>query len=572
MTAPSAATISLPATIKLLDGDFRAFAAGVASGRYAFWLGSGISLFRFPGLKDIVLKALEYLRNRVDLSQAACPFKAALERAYGIANLNEQEIASIDLSAPVESWPLVDFLKDRLSGRYAEFLSIDIDGEPLDLMVWEAVDVANTYADDTVSPDAEHYAIAVLIKEGLVTELPSANWDGLLEKAVSELSNGNGGLKVCVRSEDLQAPDQNATLTKFHGCAVRARDDETTYRGYLVGAQRQIDGWVTDAKVAGLVQHLIDVAISKPTLMLGFSAQDANIRIVFALAADKQKWAWPGELPAYVMAEEAIGEAQNALLGNVYRDQFAGNDRTNIKKSAHLRAFAKPLLTSLLLWTFAAKLQRMARLGSFVLSEELAAWVDEGIIVVRDQIAASNAGDHLAFVEALIDGLSRSKRLFLAGGNRSSATRYEPLTKVPISQMAQDIETETNGAAEAAVIVAVLGKGAEAGDWSLEPPASSDDRGGTATLAKDDRSDRVFVLGKPEAEVALFASAAVLEEDEDAILVHARPIGERMQRSPNRAPGRTGAIGPRSVSLASLIVEVRTPEELMDRFKLEAGL
>lgn len=571
--APRAATISIPETLALLDNNFNAFAKGVADGRYAFWLGSGISLFRFPGLKEIVIKALEYLRSRVDPSQTACPFKVGLERAFNLANLSDAESATIDLQVEAKDWPVAGLLRDRLSSQYAAFLNIDIDGEPLDLLVWEGVDVAATYADDTVAPDAEHYAIAALIKEGLVTELPSANWDSLIEKAVDELSEGNGGLKICVRSEDLQAPNQKATLVKFHGCAANARDDEGAYRKYLVGAQRQIDSWgESDSNTHGVAQYLINVAITKPTLLLGFSAQDANIRKVFGLAKAAQNWAWPGELPAYVMAENAIGEMQRTLLGTVYKDQFDTGNRAAIIESAHLQAYAKPLLTSLLLWTYAAKLRRAAQLGDFNLADEMATWVDQGIIKLRDQMAAADTGDHLAFVKALIGGLSRTKRLFLAGKSNPGTSRYEPLTQVPVSQLVQDVETETNGSAEAAVIAATLAEGADVGDWTLTAPASGGDRSGAAALTKGTRTDRIFVLGKPEAEVALYASEAVLEEDEDAVLIHARPMHERMQRSPSRAPGRTGAIGPRRVSIAGLIADAGTPAELMDRFKLEAGL
>ncbi len=571
--APEAATISIPETLALLDNDFNAFAKGVADGRYAFWLGSGISLCRFPGLKDIVIKALEYLRSRVDPRQIACPFKVGLERAFDLANLSDAENATIDLQIKAKDWPVAELLRDRLSRQYAAFLNIDIEGEPLDLLVWEGVDVATTYADDAVEPDAEHYAIAAMIKEGLVTELPSANWDNLIEKAVDKLSEGNGGLKICVRSEDLQAPNQKATLVKFHGCAVKARDDEDAYRKYLVGAQRQIDDWgVSDSNTHGVAQYLINVAITKPTLLLGFSVQDANIRTVFGLAKAAQNWAWPGELPAYVMAENTLGETQRLLLGNVYKDQFQTSDRAAIIKSAHLQAYAKPLLTSLLLWAYAAKLRRAAQLGEFTLADEMATWVDQGIIKLRDQIAAADTGNHLAFVEALIGGLSRTKRLFLAGKNDSGTSRYEPLTQVPVSQLFQDVESETNGSAEAAVIAATLARGADVGDWTLTAPASSDDRSGVAALTKGPRTDRIFVLGKPEAEVALYASEAVLEEDEDAVLIHARPMHERMQRSPSRAPGRNGVVGPRRVSMADLIAEAGTPAELMDRFKLAAGL
>lgn len=572
-TAPKAATISITETLTLLDGDFNAFANGVADGRYAFWLGSGISLFRFPGLKDVVVKVLEYLRGRVDPSNDNCPFKTGLDRAFNLANLSDAEKANIDFGVAAEDWPVVGLLRERLSGQYAAFLNIDIDGEPLDLLVWEGVNVAATYADETVAPDAEHYAIALLIKEGLVSELPSANWDGLIEKAVDELSNGNNELKICVRSEDLQAPAQRATLIKFHGCAVRARDDNPTYREYLVGAQSQIDGWGDpDSRTRAIAQYLVNVATTKPTLMMGFSAQDANIRKVFGLAKAAQTWPWPGELPAYVMAEDMIGEAQRALLSNVYRDEFEGCNRAAIMKSAQIRAFAKPLLTSLILWAGAAKLQRVARLGNFDLTDELAEWIDEGIIKLRDLIAAADGGDHLDFVKGLIGGVSRTKRIFLAGKSDPTSLRYEPLTEVPVSRMVQGLETETNGLPEAAIIAATFAKGVEAGFWSLDPPGTVDDRAGTATLTSGTQVDRIFILAKPEAEIALYASEAVLEEDEDVVLCHARPIQERMQRSSSRAPGRTGDVGPRQVGMVDLIAEATTPAELMVRFKLEAGL
>lgn len=571
--APKAETISITEVLALLDGEFRDFAKGVADGRYAFWLGSGISLFRFPGLKDLVVKVLEYLRSRVDPRKDDCPFKVGLDRALNLANLSDAEKARIEIGVAAKDWPVIGLLRDRLSGQYAAFLNIDIDGQPLDLLVWEGVDVAGTYGDDAIAPDAEHYAIALLIKEGLVSDLPSANWDGLIEKSVGELGSVQDELKVCVRSEDLQAPDRRATLIKFHGCAIRARGDDATYREYLVGAQRQIDSWgKPDSNTRGIAQYLVTVATTKPTLMMGFSAQDANIRTVFGLAKATQTWPWPGELPAYVMAEETIGEAQRALLSNVYNDKFDGGDRAAIVKSAHIQVYAKPLLTALILWTGASKLQRAARLGDFDLTNELADWVDEGILTLRDHAAAANDGDHLGFVRGLIEGVTRTKRISLSGKSDPGLSRYEPLTQVPIGRMVQDLETETNGLAETAIIAATLAKGVEAGAWSLGPPETSDNGAGTATLSAGARTERIFVLAKPEAEIALYASEAVLEEDDDVVLIHARPTQERLQRSSSRAPGRTGDVGPRKVIMANLISETATPAELMNRFRLELGL
>ena len=119
---------------------------------------------------------------------------------------------------------------------------------------------------------------------------------------------------------------------------------------------------------------------------------------------------------------------------------------------------------------------------------------------------------------------------------------------------------------------AILAKGADSGDWLLRPAFGMDDRAGVATLESGGRTDRVFVIGKPEAELALYESGALLDDDEDAILIHARPIHERLVRSPNRAPGRTGAVGPRRVGAGTLVAEKGEPSELMELFKQEAGL
>ena len=568
---PKAETISVAETLRLLDGDFRAFADGVADGRYAFWLGSGISFGRFPSLKDIVVKVLEYLRGRVDLSQDDCPFKAGLGEAFGIANLTPDECQSIDLSVPVKEWAVVDSLRDQLSDRYALFLNIHIDGRESDFLIWDAVNVAETYGNEGVPPDVEHYVIAALVQEGLVTELLSANWDGLIEKAVKELSGGMGGLKVCVRSEDIREPDEKATLVKFHGCAVRAREEAETYRPYIVGAQSQIDRWMDDPQTQGLALHLTNVAFSKPTLMLGYSAQDANIRAVFSKAESAQSWAWPGDLPAYVMAEENIRSTQKALLENVYRDHFTGDNQASIIKSAHLQAFAKPLLTALLLWSYTAKLQRAARIGSFNLSDEMVEWVREGLVQLRDRIARASDGDHPKFVKTLLAGVSRTKRLFFVGKGDSGMGFYEPLTQNPVSRMDQDVESETNGLPEASVIVATLAKGAEADDWSLRAVEPDDDRRGTVQLVKDKRIDRIFIVGNLDAELALYESKAVSDDDDDAVLIHASRLPERLPRSPRQPPGRTGIVGPRRFSMRHLISGA-TPTELMERFRLEANI
>jgi len=88
---PTAASITVQQTLELLDRKFAAFAEGVADGRYAFWLGSGISRGRVPDLGEIVLMVLEFLQARVDPGNPGCAHAKALAEAVDLAGLRDDE-------------------------------------------------------------------------------------------------------------------------------------------------------------------------------------------------------------------------------------------------------------------------------------------------------------------------------------------------------------------------------------------------------------------------------------------------------------------------------------------------
>src|SRR3546814_8313483 len=72
MPPPAAATITVRATLALLDGPKREIAEGVANDEYVFWLGSGISRERLPDLRDVAKRVLVTLQARIDQSDPAC--------------------------------------------------------------------------------------------------------------------------------------------------------------------------------------------------------------------------------------------------------------------------------------------------------------------------------------------------------------------------------------------------------------------------------------------------------------------------------------------------------------------
>src|SRR5207245_6055267 len=126
--------------------------------------------------------------------------------------------------------------------------------------LWEGVDVVRTFGTTGPDYDCEHLCIGILALEGVVPEIASANWDGLIEAAVAELTNDAGGVvNVCVRSDDIRGPRLRSRLLKFHGCAVLAASDPSQYRGLLIGRQSQISDWPNDPAHAPIRLQLINL-------------------------------------------------------------------------------------------------------------------------------------------------------------------------------------------------------------------------------------------------------------------------------------------------------------------------
>src|SRR5690606_13772844 len=78
--------------------------------------------------------------------------------------------------------------------NYAKLLAIRVGTEPFDYLVWNVVKVPETYAAAALQPDVEHLCLAALSLEGVATDMVSANWDPLVERAVAALTNGNEAL------------------------------------------------------------------------------------------------------------------------------------------------------------------------------------------------------------------------------------------------------------------------------------------------------------------------------------------------------------------------------------------
>jgi hypothetical protein len=575
-SGPTAASISVIQTIGLLDGPFSELAEGLARRQYGLWLGSGISRDRVDDLRPVIERVLKYLRDNANFADPNCKYVRALREALEFAHLSDADHRGFDPAQPFVDWKPLPTIVSRLRTNYARLLDIRVEHHPPDHLLWDVADVPGIFADASLEPDCEHLCIALLVIEGALADVASANWDGLIEKAIAELTLGaTDVLRVCVRPDDFREPPLRARLMKFHGCAVRARDDPATYRLMLVGRQSQILSWPHIPETAFMRQQLVSLATTSPTLMVGLSAQDSNIKDVFVQAVGTMNWRWPSHPPAYIFAEEALGADQRDLLKCVYRDAYDAHPRA-IDQGAQIRAFAKPLLTALVLDLMYRKLvayirQAPATHMGDVDFEALGA----GLRRLRDRLAAGADRDRLAFIRAFVAELTRILDLFREGRRPpGGAFRYRPLGVQPANLIAGDPALVTSGLPELAAALGVLGLGETEGDWTLgrADPRVLTSGAVTVTPAGATVARRVFFAANIEAALQLYLAGVVRDDEPDVVILYSTAPSSRLPRSPRAAPGRTGAVVTREVGIRSLLSNAATSAEFRRLLREEAVL
>ena len=571
---PTAASITVQQTLDLLDGEFAAFAGGVADGRYAFWLGSGISRGRVPDLGEIVLMVLEFLQTRIDPGNPDCAHAKALAEAVDLAGLRDDERRRLNLAEPVRGWELLDVIVKGLVSRYAELLDVRVSGQREDYLVWDAVDVRATYPPDA-PPDCEHYCIAILSLEGLVADLASANWDGLIESAVAELAGDrNQVLRVVVLAEDFREPARRTRLLKLHGCAPSAALDPTKYRGAIVAAQSQITSWPTDADTAVMRDALQTLATTKPTVMIGLSAQDSNLQDLFARATGAMKWQWPSDPPAHVFAGDALGAKQRNLLKVVYSEEYEEHGE-QIERDALLRAYAQQLLTALVLHVLVAKLRVFidtAEAPGLKVADRDS--LGGGLRVLRDLAAAEAEPNRLAFVGTLMRAETRAMSLFQEGTEPTpDAPGYRPLSSEPEDQIQSSPSLPTSGLRELAAALGLLGRGSTDGAWHVSVgPTVSGNNGTLKVVGSTGVETAIYFGANRQAAVQSEMNARIDATADDVVMIHSTgPVGA-LARSPRRRFGRTGRGGTRHVDMSNLLKTSADLTDLEIRFRQGAAL
>jgi hypothetical protein len=204
----------------------------------------------------------------------------------------------------------------------------------------------------------------------------------------------------------------------------------------LIGRESQIVSWPHASSTAVMRQQLVSLATTSHTLVVGLSAQDSNIKDVFVQGAAAMNWAWPSRPPAYVFAEDELGQDQRTVLRCVYGAAYDAQPQA-VENASQIRSFAKPLLTALVLEILHQKLAAFLHQAHAPrLSPADFDTLSDGLRALRNRLGEAAEPDRLDFVRKLVAHSSRSLDLFREGSHSIDHHRYRPLGTQPVNLIA----------------------------------------------------------------------------------------------------------------------------------------
>jgi hypothetical protein len=577
--AAEATKISVREVLSKFDSDFAAVAEAAENGEFALWVGSGISR-QAPNLGSLIERAFEYLRQKALDPLVEEAFTQALDEAVRLAGFDPVKLRS-QYSVPFTNWPEKCEIVNKLWDQYSDLLDIRVIGECGDFMLWDAIDIRSAFAHPK-PPAATHLCIGILIMEGAVKTVASANWDGFIEEAVARLGNSTPGiLQVIVDPNHLRDPPAQAKLLKFHGCVVYAAKEPAAFRKYLTGSRTQITEWPDNPEFAAMVNTVINVATNQKTMVLGLSIQDYNLQTIFSKAKQVHAWPWPctPHAPGHLFCGDQITKGQNNVLKIVYGDVY-DTHAIDIRAATHMRAWAEQVLIALVLKVLTDKLVRLMQgvLDSSGLGSLLEA-LQEALIALRDFVADLAVPDRTSFVNSAVTFWSRLLSIFRSGELPSNPNAYEVISPYVPTAVQGDANAVAAGLGHLALILASLLNGKAAGAWELKLPADASVTCG-AFAARANRAgatDRpLFVVKSATEAIALEKTGAFANNN--AVVIHGDEtwhvlIGKkRSARKPTSAPGRKGRVEPTHISFSAILSRVTDALTLQHEFVAEMML
>ncbi len=270
-----------------------------------------------------------------------------------------------------------------------------------------------------------------------------------------------------------------------------------------------------------------------------------------------------------MFSNDELGVFHRNLLKCVYRDPYDAHG-PEIEASALLRAFGKQVFVALIFHLLASKLIALldAVLRPTLPSADRQKLV-AGLVTLRDRVAEEADTDRLAFIHNFIRWWSRALSLFREGAAPTGVSTYQRLWQWALHEMAGDPGITSSGLPELSTSLGLLGDGEAAGEWKLALPPEDEGRGALRVVSPEDPAHAadIYFAGSTGAAVSLMSSGAIAEDNLDVVIFHSDHAITGSARSPSTAPGRTGQVTVRHVSIRELLEKASDLADFRERFR-----
>jgi hypothetical protein len=272
-----------------------------------------------------------------------------------------------------------------------------------------------------------------------------------------------------------------------------------------------------------------------------------------------------------VFSGDQVGADQKILLRNVYRTAYTPAARAQISEGSLIKAYAKPLLVALVLSVTCAKMRSLIEVAPGTLDAGEKLKLQDGVMALRNLLARFADADRLQFIRSFVDHGSRTLTMFRDGSAGVTPRRYNPMTTIPVHQISNDQGVGASGMSEAAVLAGILGIGLSQGLWTLENVDVANPDAGIVRVATGVARTKMLMAANGRTAVRLQQNGHLVDGD-DAVLVYSSELPPTQPRSPRSAPGRTGHIGLREVSVFDLLQIAANANDLVQRFREAAAI
>jgi hypothetical protein len=566
--------MTVETALETLRTRYSALLEDIGRGERVLWIGAGVSRDQVPDVGQLLVKLLTHLRDKIVPGVDDDPHLSALQLIIGEHLPDELD----DFSKEPRAWHVPTDLSN-LSNSYSNILATEVGNEVQDYLLWEAVDVRQTYGSPDLIPGPEHWLIAFLVHEGLLTEAVTTNWDGLIERAVRESSTTPVPEKVSVlmTPESFRSGRAPFKLYKAHGCAVLARIDEG-YRKFLVAQTFDINTWQANPIFTSLVDKLRELAKYRESLMVGTSVQDSNLMGRIATATQDLRWSWDRDDPACLFAEPGIGPTQREVLKLFYRDDYTAS-RAEICEISATGMFSGMLLAAAVVHVVIEKLRiGIAYATFFAGSSSVVTDLQAGVRRFEDLLVADAGDSTTKTVGLLRRGVSSLVQRYFEPDATLADDQYKPVYDEPV-KVGVDAKFRHLGLPELSVSIALLGLGIARGHWMLELGTGGDIERGvlrlTQTHAHHGRVTNIVITRDFKETNALKSTDIWASAADDLLVIQAN--GERPTAATRGLGGGLGSRrrpedhAQRVTWLSQLHNFAATTDDLMDAFRAEVS-